>query len=228
MEKGLDDIISSLLNYAPVKFFNSFKEYQNLVRQAPPDFIYGGLAPESAISGVDFEKMLQKIPTQYKRTIFQLFYTEDLRDNINFIQNALHDIKLLTIQSYTSLESLKFMTPRSKEGIFHSVGKEHDLPFIFLESIFQRMFTALDLVVKLCAAIDFEPPNYDSYCKNKNMKLQWSDRTRLNHYDFSILEKYKYFNELQSLRNDFTHDGSWEACRRIYYQTDKLGITIKK
>jgi hypothetical protein len=223
-EERFQKIFSIVLDLIPAKYFGNIDNYFLALNISPSWLISAGLSPESGLSRVEFENLLRKITKDNAELFYKILYTEDIRDRVNYLQNKISDIKHLTILFYKQFSEIPFKSPDSwdnKNTTIFVTGTEFDLPFTMLESIFQKMYTALDLCVKLVCSLEFKPIDYTKYHKINFHNIMWIDRKKYNKkYDFSSLENYKYYSLLESLRNDFTHNGSWEACRRIYLKLE--------
>lgn len=211
---------SAIMDKIPEKYFATYDTYFNTIEVMPCWVLYTGISPESSLSRAEFEKFIAEVNDTQRETVFRIFYTEDTRDRLNFLQNNISDIKHFAILFYLHFSRIPDASPRwgdKKNRIAFVTGPRFDLPFSLLESIFQKMHTVLDLCVKLAYCIHFTPSDYRRYHKIKHQDALWNDRKKISgQFDFGPLESYKFIREIESLRNEFTHNGSWEACRRIY------------
>ncbi len=217
-----------LMDKIPEKYFGDIDTYIAHNGQSPIELLSGGLSPEFGGSKTDFEIFISKIPCDKSEKYFKTLYVEDIRDKLNFLFNKIMDIKYLLILFYIYFGEIPEKVPKwiRKNDIFFVTGPEYDLPFTILESIFQKMHSVLDLCVKMVGCLDFEPTDYCKYYKIKVDGLLWDQRKKFSKkYDFSPIENYEYIKILESLRNEFTHNGSWEACRRVYVEVDNGKIS---
>jgi len=218
----LDLVYRNLIDSIPLKFFSSLDEYLKKINSSPAILLDTGISPESSLSKKVFEQFLNSIDAKQKKDYYNILYTEDIRDRLGFLHNKMRDIKNLTILFYIQLS--KIPNPYRytfKNDIYFLCGIEVESSFALLESVFQKMHSSLDLCVKLVHTINFSPIDYQKYHKIKFNNICWSDRKKYDQtYDFSPITNNKHLKTIESLRNEFTHNGSWECSRKVYVQTN--------
>ena len=239
-DKQLLDYFIKLLDFPVLLFFKDFDNYHSAHKSINEYYLLNshvkpiidlnaGITPESITSRNDFSKAINTIPIEKKEVVFRLLYVDDFRDYINFTQNILCDIENLVIEFYSKLYDIKIKTEKISD-IFPNDCLEctgHEIIFVLLESIFQKIGTLLDFSVKLCDVLSFRPKDYLLYYKLSHGNMLWSDRKKLKNIDFSPIELTQNIDLIINLRNDFTHNRSWEAKRKVYCKTNAKGKVIK-
>ena len=221
-EDDFMEVYRELIDIVPLKFFKVYDDYVDCKYVLPFVFCEAGLSQECSWSKNDFAKFIDGLDEKYREICLRVMYVEDIRDRLAFLYNKIMDIKGLVVLFYVRFGAyyssiFNVYLDEKKNGVSFFSGQQVEILFALIESIFQKMYTALDLCVKLVWSIKFVPTDYLKYKKIGFQNRQWSDRKNLSgDYDFSDLENYKYRRLVESMRDEFTHNGSWEADRKLY------------
>lgn len=155
------------------------------------------------------------IPNLYKH-----LYLADCQFLVGTIQNLLSGIEDAFIRYYITLASLNIddichETPNSTIYVMSATSR---CASSILETYFTKAYSILDILCKICYEIQNKNEEFSSYRKIKSAKILWGDRKKLliNSSPRTLFESCELVRIIESLRNEYVHNGTWELNPKIF------------
>ncbi len=147
----------------------------------------------------------------------------DLQSLLGSIQNLTTAINSDFMNFYVQLTAIETDNSTFENGTTWTSGYRCSIVFSLLTSYFTKAHSILDLLTKLVHEFDKDPGTYSGLEKMRSRSVLFGDRKWLSIdktpgtvFDDS---KKNCVYEIESLRNELVHNGTWEAIEKIYIET---------
>lgn len=175
-----------------------------------------GFASNTSLSKDFFEKFVLQanVPDSQLAFTVPFFYFGDCRFLLHSLQNTLIANNEFFVQYFIELAEIvpyDSATQAFGEHICMSDYRSYRI-MASLELYFIKAYSVLDLFCKFIAELESPSLTKVKYGSTDNYKKLWKEKKKLkiNNTPGTIFEKCKLITTIESLRNSFVHDGSWE------------------
>lgn len=202
-------------------YFPDLDSYYEILSIMPVDLIEGGHTSDSFISSAQFIERTNKFAVHHEN-IYRYQYVEDCKYLILTVQNLILSAEYCYIQYYIQITNINFSNKRLGDLCFHSSYMSAQLLF-FIETFFTKLYSILDLIVKIIYELEFPTCSFSSITKLKSAKKLWGDRKTLsiNQKEGTIFENCNIIKMIESLRNEAVHNGTWEGISKVYVKFNR-------
>lgn len=201
-------------------YFSDLKLYYKEISLMPSCLLVGGHSSDNDIDKDDF----LSIKHEYETIIPSLnkhIYVQDCINLIGTIHNLLDSIEYCYTQFYRIISQLKLADRVLCENgtMWCSVDQSTQLMF-FVETFFTKAYSILDIMVKIVWELKKPVSDFSTIVKLNCSEKLWGDRKKLDLKNLkdSIFEDCEVIRQIESLRNEVVHNGTWEFRPKLFYQ----------
>lgn len=208
--------------------FDNQDEYYREVYSLPIWIQDAGQNSDCSIGANTFEQWIREsnVPNLYKH-----LYLIDCQFLVGTVQNLLCALEDAFIRYYKIIASFE-EDDRYRDGLIEVDGTimllsetaTHAASMI--ETYFTKAYSILDIICKICYEIEFIQEDFSSYKKIKSADVLWGARKKLtvNNTKNTIFEKCELISQIEAIRNEIVHNGTWELNPKIFirYENGKV------
>lgn len=161
----------------------------------------------------------------YFTNLYRHLYVADCQYLTSTVQSLLQATEHCLVQYYTQITNI--------DSLYYSLGKEQmicspktqQLAF-YLETFFTKAYSILDLIVKIVFEIENPIGSFSSITKLKSSEKLWGNRKqlRMNGTQDTIFEDCIVIKQIEALRNEAVHDGTWEFAPKVFLRIEDSTI----
>ncbi len=222
MSYNIDHEINLLRQKFQSMFFRNTQEYYSTLFTIPALVRYSGLNSDILTSKAEFSEFVN---THQNENFYKLLYLDDCEFLIDTIQNTFISMEYLFISYFVTLGDLEVserVKNNERNGLYFICSKESMYISSLLQSYFVKAYSILDIVCKLYYEFfNFSVhEHFNTYKKIKSYNILWGHRRSLpiSNKKGTLFEDTESIKIIESLRNEFVHNGSWESNPKIYYK----------
>ena len=103
-------------------------------------------------------------------------------------------------------------------GTIYEISQSSTRASAMIETYFTKAYSILDIVCKICYEIQFKQEDFSTYRKAKSADVLWGNRKKLlvNGTSNTLFEKCELISNIEALRNELVHNGTWELSPKKY------------
>ena len=210
-------ILYDTLKYLLFKDNNHLPNIPVMIQNAGQD-------SDSPLSVEDFKKIISDDNCKEIPNFYKYLYLSDCQFLVGTIQNLLSGIEDSFIKYYITLASFNQgnipIERLGSNGIFYVISELSRSASSLLETYFTKAYSILDIVCKICYEIQNKQEKFDSYTKLRSANVLWGNRKKLliNGTQDTLFENCELISTIESLRNEYVHNGTWELNPKIFVQ----------
>uniref|UniRef100_UPI003752DF3D hypothetical protein n=1 Tax=Acinetobacter sp. TaxID=472 RepID=UPI003752DF3D len=204
------------------QIFGSLIIYNSTVTSNPEVvdiLVHAGLNSESALSRLDFEKILTT-KLNDNRSVYKLLYLYDCRRLVSSIQECSKEVIQIQGEFYKTLnlEPLFYPDIKESDGLRYITSATTTKLHVLLSFVYIRMNSMLDYMTKLVFEVDNLNANFDNCPKLKSQKIMFGDKNKIsiNNMVDTIFEPNPLVVEIELFRNLIIHDGLLDDMPKAY------------
>lgn len=215
----LDNQLVDLYDVFRDVLFKDTKQYYKELESLPIWVQGAGQDSDCTISSDEFNEWIQKsdIPNLYKH-----LYLVDCQFLIGTVQNLLFAIEDSFINYYKTISAVQ-LDEDDKESdecnrTLMLISPDSIRASAYVETYFTKAYSILDIMCKICYEIQYVQTDFESYKKLKSAEVLWGKRNRLmiNETRNTIFEKCNFIRQIEAIRNEIVHNGTWELNPKIF------------
>ena len=199
--------------------FENTDQYYREVASLPIWVQRAGQDSDCAISSDMFSEWMKKanIPNLYKH-----LYLVDCQFLIGTVQNLLSAIEDAFINYYKTISEFKlddrYKDLTDRNGTIMLMSPVATRASAYVETYFTKAYSVLDIMCKICYEIQYRRTDFESYEKLKSAEVLWGKRKKLliNETMNTIFEKCDFISQIEAIRNEIVHNGTWELNPKIF------------
>lgn len=182
-----------------------------------PIFIQvAGYDSDSEIPAIIFEKLLRKsqdIPDLNKH-----LYLVDSQFMVGTMQNLFIGMNYDFINYFKKIIQVKGRTFDEADCIIYAMSGQVAEICSVLIGYFTKAYSILDMLTKTAYEMQQMTNDYSTYKKLKSSKILWGDKKKLtiDNSCGTVFEKDELITSIETLRNEFVHNGSWELNPKVF------------
>ena len=183
---------------------------------ALPIGLSGGHSSEIPINKNDFLALVnQTLP--YCGDIYRHVYVEDCQYLVCTVQNLLLSAEHCYLQYYIEISRIDSDHLELGETLVISSPETMRLMF-YLETFFIKLYSVLDLIVKIIYELEHPRQSFNTITKLKSAEKLWGDRKKLHMIKCigTVFEDCETIKIIESLRNEAVHNGTWEFYPKVF------------
>ncbi len=215
----LDNQLVDLYDLFRDFLFENTDQYYREVASLPIWVQRAGQDSDCAISSDMFSEWMQKanIPNLYKH-----LYLVDCQFLIGTVQNLLSAIEDAFINYYKTISEFKlddrYKDLTDRNGTIMLMSPVATRASAYVETYFTKAYSVLDIMCKICYEIQYRRTDFESYEKLKSAEVLWGKRKKLqiNETMNTIFEKCDFISQIEAIRNEIVHNGTWELNPKIF------------
>lgn len=178
---------------------------------------------------LDKEWFLEQVD-KYKDIMPNLFkhiYLVDIQFLIATVQNLLDGMDYSFTNYFVQICNVDLkINHLTDDSTQYVISQDARYLSSLLESYFTKAYSILDILTKICFEFENKSDCINRLTKAKSSKILWGDRTHLTIKDEldTIFVRSNTVKLIESLRNEFVHNGSLEQNPKVYIsiQNDKI------
>ena len=209
---GLCDLFRDLL-------FEDVDQYYKELSSMPIWVQKAGQSSGIAISSDMFTELMDNaaIPNLFKH-----LYLVDCQFLVGTVQNLLCAMESAFVSYYQLLSCFPI------DGDYRDLTDENRTIIVLssysiqassaVETYFTKAYSILDIMTKICYEIQFLRNDFPGYQKLKSADVLWGSKKKLdiNETEGTIFEKCELISNVESIRNEIVHNGTWELTPKIF------------
>lgn len=209
---GLYDLFRDLL-------FEDVCQYYTEIPSLPIWVQEAGQCSDIAISSYEFTELIDKskVPNLLKH-----LYLVDCQFLVGTIQNLLCAMETAFIDYYQLITSFplteycKSLT--AQDGTIMNISVYSTQASNAVETYFTKAYSILDIMCKICYEIQHLRTEFNGYQKLKSADMLWGSRKKLciNGTVGTVFEKCELISNIEAIRNEIVHNGTWELNPRVF------------
>ena len=88
----------------------------------------------------------------------------------------------------------------------------------YIETYFTKAYSVLDIMCKICYEMQYRRTDFETYEKLKSAEVLWGKKKKLqiNETINTIFEKCDFISQIEAVRNEIVHNGTWELNPKIF------------
>ena len=209
---GLYDIFRDFL-------FGDTDEYYRELKFLPLWTQHAGQDSDFSFSAEDFRECIAKsdLPNLYRH-----LYLVDCQFLVGTVQNLLCAMEDAFINYYKTISSFRlekyYIDVTNPNDIIVMLSEEATKASAYIETYFTKAYSVLDIMCKICYEIQYRRTDFESYEKLKSAEVLWGKRKKLqiNETINTIFEKCDFISQIEAIRNEIVHNGTWELNPKIF------------
>lgn len=207
--------------------FPNDEAYYQIYRYLPAFISTAGLSSDSSLSKDGYEKILSN--RSFHQKLKPFLYLADVQYLISSVQNLLIGMNSNFVDFYRILTEIQIPNLSELENTTYVVrGEEAERIISLLGSYYVKLYSIMDLAAKI--TYEFENPctQFESSIRLKSANILYNNKNRLqlNEHPSTIFIKDTFITEIETLRNEIVHNGTWEDGAKVYVDViDKKAIS---
>lgn len=216
----LESAIISLYDIFRGLVFDDMDKYYKEIEHMPVWAYHAGLDSDCDISAEFFSELIlmSDIPDLYK-----YMYLRDCEFLVATVQNLYLAMEDAFINYYKSIASFKLNKSEYRDliksnGTIVMSSAESIRASAYVETYYTKMYSILDVLCKICYEMQYLRTEFNSYQKIKSADVLWGIRKKLkiNGVENTLFEKCKFISNIEAIRNEIVHNGTWELSPKIF------------
>lgn len=212
-------------------YFSTYEEYMSIISSIPNSILDSGLYSNNLLSRDDFEKLINEINSKTndkKQLLNKILYFYDVDFVLQSMQNLVIGMNNDFINYFKILSDVNFRD-NLKDGVYEITGPNTSLLASILGGYFVKLGSVLDLLTKYTYEVENPNLDFSKYKKLACRSLLYGNRStlKINNTKKTLFYKDTHLGEIESIRNEIVHNGSWEHTPRVYYVV-KEGIVTER
>ena len=206
-------------------YFGDSKEYDQITANMPMVLSIGGHNSEVPVSKNKFLQMVDVYSSNIN-DLYRYIYVDDCRYLISTVQNLLQAIEYCYVQYFIQISKVEFEIDLVQSSIFQQISQLSTHVAFFVETIFIKMYSVLDLLVKIIYELENPMTSFENITKLRSAEKLWGFRKNLsiNNLQGSIFEDCKIIRTIESLRNEVVHNGTWEFRAKVFVEVEGKNV----
>ena len=205
-------------------YFSDLDTYYQENELLPIGLALGGQNSDIAISKDEFLNLASQCKTTFTN-IYKHIYVGDCQYMVSTVQNLLQSVEYCFVQYYIQIAKIDCPDLSfGKEIMTYSNGTAN-LAFL-LETFFTKLYSILDLMVKILYELENPINSFSVMKKLKSSEKLWGDRKQLsiNNLAGTIFENCELLRQIESLRHEAVHNGTWEFRSKVFLRVADMKI----
>ena len=215
----LDSALAELYDLFRDLLFEDVCKYYTEVPLLPIWVQEAGQSSDIAISSYEFTELIDKskVPNLLKH-----LYLVDCQFLIGTIQNLLCAMETAFIDYYQLIASFPLTehcrSLTDQDGTIMNISAHSKQASSAVETYFTKAYSILDIMCKICYEIQNLRTEFIGYQKIKSADILWGSRKKLciNGAVGTVFEKCELISNIEAIRNEIVHNGTWELNPRIF------------
>lgn len=210
------ELVSLYDKFRDLLFLDTDEYYRELAIM--PIFVQeAGQDAECCLSAQNFTELINnyscKIPNLYK-----YLYLVDCQFLVGTIQNIIDCLEDCFCNFYINLCQIELNHNIEKDSTIWTSSYQSRNTAAMLEIYFSKAYSILDVICKIAFELENPMSDFSKYKKLKCGDVLWGDRKKLNinKTQGTLFEECKVVKQIESLRNEFVHNGTWELVPKVY------------
>ncbi|MEA3308042.1 MAG: hypothetical protein U9Q70_00840 [Chloroflexota bacterium] len=215
----LDSECVSLYDIVIDKIFPDIDEYYRFLKSTPIWMTSAGHDSDFRLSQSEFEKLVNGLGNENH---YRLLFLADCNALISYLQNRIIGSKAKFIHFYISFCNCEPFILK-EDGTFWLSGENTTIVFSLLNDLIINLYSILDLVTKVAYQFEHIPEEFNSYQRQKALKILYGDRKKLKKTfskEDTLFENVPTLKLVENLRHELIHNGSWEAMPKLFYKVE--------
>lgn len=223
----LQEINSKLINISDLfvdTYFPNRGVYAKEAASIPCGLFLGGQNSDIHINKDQFLKLVnQYIPCV--TNLYRHIYVADCQYLVATIQHLLQSADYCFVQYYIQITRVNDLGRHLGEHLIVCSPETRQLAF-YLETFFTKVYSVLDLLVKITYELENPVSHFSSITKLKSSEKIWGNRKelRMNKLQNTLFEDCVVVRQIEALRNESVHNGAWEFDPKVFLRFE--GSTI--
>lgn len=215
----LDNQLVDLYDLFRDFLFENTDQYYREVASLPIWVQRAGQDSDCAISSDMFCEWMQKANIS---NLYKHLYLVDCQFLIGTVQNLLSAIEDAFINYYKTISEFKlddrYKDLTDRNGTIMLMSPIATRASAYVETYFTKAYSVLDIMCKICYEIQYRRTDFESYEKLKSAEVLWGKRKKLqiNETINTIFEKCDFISQIEAIRNEIVHNGTWELNPKIF------------
>lgn len=212
LDSELVDLYDKFVNV----YFSDLNLYNRESSLLPTGLFLGGQNSDTDINKEQFLKLADQFATNMEN-LYRHLYVGDCQYLVSTVQNLLASAEYCYVQYYMQIAQIDCWDRNLGETVMMDSPETMQLLF-YLETFFTKLYSVLDIMVKIIYELEFPIKNFSSITKLKSAEKLWGDRKRLhiNKHIGTIFEDCETIKMIESLRNEAVHNGTWEFRPKVF------------
>ena len=224
----LDNELVLLYDTLQDLYFEDDDNYYNEIYNLPIWIREAGHSSSCDIKTDTFKELINKENSVHIPNLYKHLYLIDCQFLVETIGNLLSSMEDAFIRYYVTLATLNIddRVHESVDGTLCVISEVSRCASSLLETYFTKAYSILDVICKISFEIQNKNEDFDSYRKIKSANKLWGNRKKLliNETKNTLFEPCDSIRMIESLRNEFVHNGTWELNPKIYVHFDNENI----
>lgn len=199
--------------------FKDTDQYYREVATLPIWVQQAGQDSDCAISSDKFSEWMQKANIL---NLYKHLYLIDCQFLIGTVQNLLIAIEDAFVNYYKTISGFK-IDEHYKEltdcnGTLMLSSSDATRASAYIETYFTKAYSVLDIMCKICYEMQYRRTDFETYEKLKSAEVLWGKKKKLqiNETINTIFEKCDFISQIEAVRNEIVHNGTWELNPKIF------------
>ncbi len=205
-------------------YFSDPKLYYSVASIIPSDVFLGGQNSDTPVNKSRFLE-LSSCFASYVSDLYRYLYVSDCQYLIATVQNLLQSAEYCFIQYYIQITEVDSTVHCPSPELMICSPQTRQLIF-YLETFFTKVYSILDLIVKILFELENPTTEFSAITKLKSSEKLWGNKKklRINNLEGTLLEDCMVIRQIESLRNETVHNGTWEFSPKVFAKFE--GSTI--
>lgn len=192
----------------------------------PIGLVEGGQESGSTISSQEFLNMADQCATKFDN-LYRHLYLGDCRYLLSTISNLMLSAEHCFVQYYMQIARIEAEHSEAFETKELMINSPESFKLAFwLETFFTKLYSVLDLMVKVIYELEHPVSDFSRITKLKSAKKLWGDRKEItiDKCAGTIFEDCEILRQIESIRNEVVHNGSWESNPTVFLRIEDKKI----
>ena len=205
-------------------YFPDWELYNSEVSNIPLGIALGGQNSDICINKTQFLNLVP-VYASYFKDLYRHIYVADCQYLTSTVQRLLQATEHCFVQYYTQITNIDSLDYSLGEEQMTCSPETRQLAF-YLETFFTKAYSILDLIVKIAFELENPIESFSSITKLKSSEKIWGNRKqlRMNGTQDTIFEDCIVIKQIEALRNEAVHNGTWEFAPKVFLRIEDSTI----
>lgn len=205
-------------------YFPDRELYNREASNIPLGLALGGQNSDICIDKADFLDLIPQY-APYFTNLYRHLYVADCQYLTSTVQSLLQATEHCFVQYYTQIANIDSLDYFLGEEQMTCSLETRQLAF-YLETFFTKAYSILDLIVKIVFELENPIGSFSSITKLKSSEKLWGNRKklRMNGAQDTIFEDCIVIKQIEALRNEAVHNGTWEFAPKVFLRIEDSTI----
>ena len=205
-------------------YFNDSEQYYDELACLPQGILLGGQNSDVSIDKECFIGLVKKLEPCFS-SIYKHIYVGDCQYLISTVQNFLYSAEHCFVQYYIQIAQIEYGNLTLGETMMLSSHESRQIAFL-LETFFTKLYSILDLMTKIIYELEHPISDFTSITKLRSADLLWGARKHIsiNKRTGTIFEDCEVIRQIESIRNEAVHNGTWEFDPKVFLKVEHQTI----